>query len=95
VILIVGHVVAAALAPVTSLLVMTGHEVSAATAHIVTAILSAVLIAAVTPTLGIMGAAVASTMGLSPMQIALFVLVRRKLHISTPVFGFLNVSGRP
>jgi O-antigen/teichoic acid export membrane protein len=81
VVLVAGHVLAAAFGPVTSLLTMTGHEVAAAGVHLLSAGASALLIALLAPSLGIFGAAIAGAATLVLSQVALAVLVRRHLSL--------------
>jgi O-antigen/teichoic acid export membrane protein len=92
-VLTVGHVLVAAFGPLTSLLVMTGHQDSAAAVHSTSVISNAVLNAILIPLFGIVGAALATAFNLIVMQIALFVLVRRHLDISPAIGGFRWARG--
>lgn len=79
VILAVGHVLVAVLGPVTSFLMMTGRQNSAAIVHVASAVANVLLNLVLIPRFGIVGAAVASSLNLIIMQLALWILARRSL----------------
>jgi O-antigen/teichoic acid export membrane protein len=93
-ILIAGHVLVAAFGPLTSLLLMTGHQGAAAAIYGVSAISGAALNIVLIPRFGIAGAAVASGLNLLLMQIALALIVRLRLGLSFTPFGFRAHSSR-
>jgi O-antigen/teichoic acid export membrane protein len=93
-VLTIGHVLVAAFGPLTSLLVMTGHQDSAAVVHSTSVISNAVLNAILIALFGIVGAAFATAFNLILTQIALFVLVRRHLDISLAIGGFRQTIDR-
>ncbi len=78
-ILTLGHVLVAVLGPLTSFLMMTGRQDSAAVIHVSSAIANVLLNLVLIPRFGIVGAAVASSLNLIMMQLALWVLARRSL----------------
>jgi O-antigen/teichoic acid export membrane protein len=78
-VLIAGHVLVAASGPLTSLLTMTGHQNTAAVIHGGSVLTGVALNALLIPPLGIMGAAVASSLNLLGMQPALIIAARRFL----------------
>jgi O-antigen/teichoic acid export membrane protein len=83
-VLIAGHVAVAAFGPVTSLLVMTGHQDSAAAAFAASALSQIALSALLVPLFGVIGAAVAVVVNLVLTHAALFALVRRHLGLALP-----------
>src|SRR5665213_426209 len=87
-ILIGGHILVAGFGPLTSLLLMTGHQVPAATIYGISALTGALLSFLLIPPLGIVGAAIASGVNLLLAQAALAVVVRRRLGIPFAAFGF-------
>jgi O-antigen/teichoic acid export membrane protein len=86
-ILIALHVLVAGFGPLTSLLLMTGHQGAAAAIYGVSVISNAALNILLIPRFGITGAAVASGLNLLLAQIALAVVVRRRLGLSFTAFG--------
>ena len=78
-ILTTGHVLVAVLGPLTSFLMMTGRQDSAAVVHVSSAVANVLLNLVLIPRFGIVGAAVASSLNLIIMQLALWVLARRFL----------------
>lgn len=78
-ILTAGHVLVAVLGPLTSFLMMTGRQDSAAVVHVSSAVANVLLNLALIPRFGVVGAAVASSLNLVIMQLALWVLARRSL----------------
>jgi O-antigen/teichoic acid export membrane protein len=86
-ILIAGHILVAASGPLTSLLTMTGHQGPAASIYGLSVISNAVLNILLIPEFGIVGAATASGVNLLLTQIALAVVVRRRLGLSFTAFG--------
>lgn len=78
-ILTVGHVLAAVLGPLTSFLMMTGRQDSAAVVHVSSAVANVLLNLVLIPRFGIVGAAFASSLSLIIMQLVLWVLARRSL----------------
>jgi O-antigen/teichoic acid export membrane protein len=87
-ILIGAHILVAGFGPLTSVLLMTGHQVPAATIYGISALTGAVLNFLLIPSLGIVGAAFASGVNLLLAQAALAVVVRRRLGIPFAAFGF-------
>jgi len=81
-VLIAGHVLAAASGPLTSLLAMTGHHGRAAAVHGVSTLTNALLIVVLVPRLGIVGAALATSLNLALTQVALIVAARQRLRAS-------------
>jgi O-antigen/teichoic acid export membrane protein len=69
----------AVLGPLTSFLMMTGRQDSAAVVHVSSAVANVLLNLVLIPRFGIVGAAVASSLNLIIMQLALWVLARRSL----------------
>jgi len=94
-ILIGGHILVAGFGPLTSLLLMTGHQMPAATIYGISATTSAVLNFLLIPPLEIAGAAIASSLNLLLTQIALAVVVRRRLGIPFAAFGFRPLNSHP
>ena len=86
-ILVVGHVLVAGFGPVTSLLTMTGHQDSAALVYGLSALVNIVLNATLIPFLGILGAAVATSLNLFITHLALFWMARRDLQLSSAIIG--------
>lgn len=81
-VLIAGHVLAAVSGPLTSLLAMTGHHGRAAAVHGVSTLTNALLIVVLVPRLGIVGAALATSINLALTQVALIVAARPRLRAS-------------
>ena len=81
-VLIAGHVIAAASGPLTSLLTMTGHQGRAAALHGVSTLTNALFIALLTPRFGIVGAALATSLNLALTQVALIIAARQQLGSS-------------
>ena len=79
-VLIAGHVLAAASGPLTSLLMMSGHHQRAATVLVASMLTNAALVAWFTPRYGILGAGVATSANLALTQLALRAAARRALH---------------
>jgi O-antigen/teichoic acid export membrane protein len=86
-ILVVAHVLVAGSGPMTSLLIMTGHQKAAATIVVGSALSAGILGAALIPPLGILGAALATGANLLAAQVALWVAVKRRLGLSVAPFG--------
>ncbi len=86
-ILIAGHVLVAGSGPLTSLLIMTGHQMPAAALHGLSVLSSIALNSLLIPGFGIEGAALASGLNSLLTQVALAVLVRRRLDLPLTVFG--------
>jgi O-antigen/teichoic acid export membrane protein len=80
-ILLAGHVGAARLGPVTSLLVMTGHQRTAASIQGVSTILSALLLIALITPFGVIGAATAVAFSAFATQLAFFYAAHRRLDL--------------
>jgi O-antigen/teichoic acid export membrane protein len=78
-VLIAGHVLAAASGPLTSLLMMCGHHQRAATVLVASMFTNAALVAWLTPRYGILGAGVATSANLALTQVALRAAARRAL----------------
>jgi O-antigen/teichoic acid export membrane protein len=81
-VLIVGHVLAAASGPLTSLLAMTGQHGRAAALHGVSTLTNTLLIVLLIPRFGIVGAALATSLNLALTQVALLVAARQRLSSS-------------
>lgn len=79
-ILTTGHVLVAALGPLTSFLMMTGGQDSAAGVHLGSAIVNILLNLVLIPRFGIVGAAVASSLNVVLMQLMLRILANRSLE---------------
>jgi O-antigen/teichoic acid export membrane protein len=94
-ILIAGHILVAGFGPLTSLLLMTGQQVPAATIYGISAVTGAALNFFLIPPFGIAGAAIASGANLLLAQVALAVVVRRRLGIAFAAFGFRPSHYRP
>lgn len=80
-ILLAGHVAAARFGPVTSLLVMTGHQRTAASIQGVSTLVSALLIVALIAPFGVIGAASAVALSAFATQLALYSAARRRLDV--------------
>jgi O-antigen/teichoic acid export membrane protein len=80
-ILLAGHVAAARLGPVTSLLVMTGYQRTAASIHTGATLFSALLLIALIVPFGVIGAAVAVAVSAFSTQLALYFVARRRLDV--------------
>jgi O-antigen/teichoic acid export membrane protein len=80
-ILLAGHVSAARFGPVTSLLVMTGHQRTAAWIQGASTILSALLLIALITPFGVIGAATAVAFSAFATQLAFFYVARRRLGV--------------
>jgi O-antigen/teichoic acid export membrane protein len=79
-ILIAGHILAAASGPLTSLLMMIGRHDRAAAIHVLSMLVATALVVPLTSRYGLPGAALATSAGLVLTQIALRVAARRALQ---------------
>jgi len=92
VILAVGRLVNAACGPTATLLSMSGNHGDAARVALGSALLDAALLLALTPRLGILGTAVATTVTTVAWNLALLVLVRRRTGLRPTLFALLRAS---
>ena len=76
-VLIAAHVMAAAMGPLTSALVMTGQQTWAASIHAAALPVSAILSVVLISSFGLIGAALATATSLILTQLVLYLLVRR------------------
>jgi O-antigen/teichoic acid export membrane protein len=90
VILAVGRLANAACGPTATLLGMSGNHGGAARVALGSALLDATLLLALTPRLGILGAAVATTVTTVAWNLALLVLVRRWTGLRPTLFAPLR-----
>lgn len=89
-ILCTGQMVNAAAGSVGLILNMTGHQKDAAVGVGISAALNIVLNAVLIPTMGIEGAAVATTISLVIWNVILAVMVRRRIGVHTTALGVIG-----
>jgi O-antigen/teichoic acid export membrane protein len=80
-ILVAGHVLAAASGPLTSLLMMTGHQDRAAVIHVLSMLASTALVILLTSRFGVLGAALGTSASLVLTQVALGIAARVALRV--------------
>jgi O-antigen/teichoic acid export membrane protein len=91
IILLAGHVAAARFGPVTSLLVMTGHQRTAAWTQAGSTVLTVLLIVALIAPFGVIGAATAVALSAAGTQLALHAAARRRLDFHLPRLDFQDL----
>ena len=89
-ILAFGQLANVATGPVTTLLVMTGHERKAALGIAAGAVVNVIGCAALIPGLGVAGAAVAAAVALAVSNIVLVVVAQRQLGIYSTALGSMS-----
>jgi len=93
VILAVGRLANAACGPTATLLSMSGNHGDAARVALGSALLDAALLLVLTPRLGILGTALATTVTTVAWNLALLVLVRRRTGLRPTLFALLRARG--
>lgn len=88
-ILVAGQLVNALAGPVGSLLTMTGYQVQAAKMTAVAALLNLLLNLGLIPQLGIIGAAIATAVGIATWNLLMLRFVRKKLSLDASVLQLL------
>ena len=94
IILALGHLVNAASGPLADLLHLTVHQRASGAIALGGVALTFALSVTLIPRLGIEGAALATTSAMLAQNIAMYVFVRRKLHINTLAFWRLRKGAR-
>ncbi len=93
VILIIGQTISSLIGSVGYIMIMTGHQNAAAKIVLVGAIGNILLNCILIPIWGMNGAAVATTISTIWWNVAMYIFVKKRLHIEPTIYGYIKNKG--